>query len=179
MNSRPWENKSDSDDLFRALAYAEMVLNASSFEDVKATYVWNTHGPWSGPEENLPYNILDLDNNLEPRGDIIKIINENLFGYFVEVPRVSGFVRTYACVDDLNNNLNVFLINKNDTSETISLKTLDFEIQSNYTIKTYSGNGSDDKSPRCSEITYNEINDENLKVELGPLSFTIIQMKLK
>ncbi|MEO9572078.1 MAG: hypothetical protein ABJG40_12870, partial [Polaribacter sp.] len=71
MNSRPWKNNSDKDDIFRALAYAEMVLNASSFEDVKATYVWNTHGPWVGPETNTPYNILDLDNNREPRGDVI------------------------------------------------------------------------------------------------------------
>ncbi|GAA3638588.1 hypothetical protein GCM10022397_25130 [Flavivirga jejuensis] len=179
MNSRPWKDNSDSDDLFRALAYGEMVLNACNFEDVRATYVWNTHGPWDGPEKNASYNILDLDNNREPRGDIIKIINENLLDYFVQVPRVKGFIRTYACVDELNEHLNVFLINKNDTAETVNIETSEFKLQSNYTIKTFSGKGPEDKSPVCSEIAYNEINDEILKVELAPLSLNVIYMKLK
>jgi alpha-L-arabinofuranosidase len=179
MNSRPWKNKSDSDDLFRALAYSEMMLNASSFEDVKATYVWNTHGPWDGPEENSPYNVLDLDNNREPRGDVIKIINENILDYFVEVSRVNGFVRAYANVDKLNENLNVFLINKNDTVETVNIKTSDFKLQSNYTIKTYSGNDPEDISPVYSEMRYNEINDQIVNIELAPLSLNVVCLKLK
>ena len=179
MNSRPWKNKSDSDDLFRALAYSEMVLNATSFEDVKATYVWNTHGPWNGPEENVPYNILDLDNNREPRGDVIKIINENLLDYFVQVPRVNDFVRTYANVDELNENLNIFLINKNNTTETINFKTSAFELLPNYTIKTFSGKDPEDTSPVYSEIGYNEITDQILEIELAPLSLNIVSLKLK
>lgn len=178
MNSRPWKNKSDSDDLFRALAYSEMMLNATSFEDVKATYVWNTHGPWDGPEENSPYNILDLDNNREPRGDVIKIINENILDYFVEVPRVNGFVRTYANVDELNENLNVFLINKNDTTETIYIKISEFKLQPNYTIKTYSGINPEDVSPKYSEMAYDEINNQILKIELAPLSLNVVCLKL-
>jgi alpha-L-arabinofuranosidase len=179
MNSRPWKDNSDSDDLFRALVYSEMVLNATSFEDVKATYVWNTHGPWNGPEENSPYNILDLDNNREPRGDVIKIINENILDYFVEVPRVNGFVRTYANVDELNENLNVFLINKNDTTETVYIKTSEFKLQPNYTIKTYSGNDPEDISPKYSEMAYDEINDQILKVELVPLSLNVVCLNMK
>lgn len=179
MNSRPWKDKSDSDDLFRALTYGEMLLNACSFEDVKATYVWNTHGPWDGPEGNAPYNILDLDNNREPRGDVIKIINENLLDYFVQVPRVKGFIRTYASIDELNENLNIFLINKNDTAEIVNMKTSKFNLQSNYTIKTFSGNDPEDKSPVYSEVKYNKIDDKILKVELAPVSFNVISVKLK
>jgi len=75
MNSRPWSDKSDNDDLFRALCYGEMVLNSICFEDVKATYVWNTHGPWGGENENAPYNILDLDNKREPRGKCVSPVS--------------------------------------------------------------------------------------------------------
>ncbi|SDR65387.1 Alpha-L-arabinofuranosidase [Polaribacter sp. KT25b] len=179
MNSRPWKDKSDSDDIFRGLAYGEMLLNACSFEDVKATYVWNTHGPWEGPEKNAPYNILDLDNNREPRGDVIKIINENLLDYFVKVPRVNGFIRVYASIDESNENLNIFLINKNDTSEVVNLETSKFNLQSNYTIKSFSGNHPEDKSPVYSEVAYNDLNDAILKVELAPVSFNVISVKLK
>ncbi|WP_299668360.1 hypothetical protein [uncultured Polaribacter sp.] len=179
MNSRPWKDNLDSDDIFRALAYAEMALNASSFEDVTATYVWNTHGPWSGPDENSPYNILDLENNREPRGDVIKMINDNLFGYFVEMPRVNGFVRTYACVDDINENLNVFLINKNDNIETVNITTSAFDLQPNYTIKSFSGKSPEDRFPLYSEKNENQINNQILNIELAPLSFNIISLKLK
>jgi alpha-L-arabinofuranosidase len=179
MNSRPWKNKSDSDDLFRALAYSEMMLNASSFEDVKATYVWNSHSPWVGPEKNSPYNVLDLDNNREPRGDVIKIINENTLDYFVEVPRVNGFVRTYANVDKLNEKLNVFLINKNNTTETVNIKTSAFKLQPNYTIKTYSGKDPLDTSPVYSEKVSYDISNQILKLELAPLSLNVVCLKLK
>jgi alpha-L-arabinofuranosidase len=179
MNSRPWKDNSDGDDVYRALAYAEMVLNASSFKNVKATYVWNTHGPWAGPEENVPYNILDLDNNREPRGDVIKIINENLFDYFVQTSRVNGFVRTYASIDELNENLNIFLINKNNTAETVNIKTSEFTLQPNYIIKTFSGKKPEDISPVYSEMTYNEINNQVLNIELAPLSLNIVHLKLK
>lgn len=179
MNSRPWKDNSDSDDLFRAIAYSEMVLNATSFEDVKATYVWNTHGPWNGPEENSSYNILDLDNNREPRGDVIKIINENLFDYFVQIPRVTGFVRTYATIDELNENLSVFLINKNNITETVNIKTLDYTLQSSYTIKTFSGKDPEDTSPVYSEKVNDDIQNQILTIELAPLSLNVVCVKLK
>jgi alpha-L-arabinofuranosidase len=177
MGSRPWKDNSDSDDLFRALAYGEMVLNACSFEDVKATYVWNTHGPWGGPEENAPYNILDLDNNREPRGDIIKIINDNLLDYYLEAPRVSGFVRTYTTVDEQNENLTILLINKNDKQESLNIKISDFSLPTSFTINTYSGNGPMDKSPVFSDAKHIEVNGEIIKAELPPVSFNVISIQ--
>ena len=177
MNSRPWSDKSDNDDLFRALAYAEMMLNASSFKNVKATYAWNTHGPWGGENENATYNILDLDNNREPRGDIIKIINENLLDYFVSVPRVNGYIRTYASVDEANKNLTVFLINKNDQPEKVNIDLSGFKDVTDYFIQTYSGNGPYDKSPTLSEINQIEMKNKKLSTELSPVSLTIIHLK--
>ena len=179
MNSRPWIDNSDNDDLFRALAYGEMVLNACGFEDVKATYVWNTHGPWGGENENAPYNILDLDNSREPRGDIIKLINENLLNYFVKVPRVNGFIRAYASVDELNENLAIILINKNDEPEMVNINTLGFSLPSAFLIKSYSGSGPYDESPELKESTINGSNNEILNIELSPVSFNVIYIKRK
>lgn len=176
MNSYPWKDNSDNDDLFRALCYGEMVLNACSFEDVKATYVWNTHSPWGGENENAPYNILDLDNNREPRGDITKLINENLLDYFVDVSRVNGFIRAYASVDESNKNLTIILINKNDKPETANIKTLGFILPNTFLIKSYSGNGPYDESPQIKETTITESNVEFLNTELPPVSFNIISI---
>ncbi len=179
MNSRPWSDKSDNDDLFRALCYGEMVLNACSFEDVKATYVWNTHGPWGGENENVPYNILDLDNNREPRGDIIKLINENLLDYFVEVPRVKGFLRSYATIDEANKNLCVFLINKNDKPERVQLTIQGAGINTSSTIETYSGKDPYNESPALSEATQVEMNNGIVQAELPSVSINIITLNLK
>ncbi|WP_200464304.1 hypothetical protein [uncultured Carboxylicivirga sp.] len=179
MNSRPWSDKSDNDDLFRALAYGEMLLNATTFEDVKATYVWNTHGPWGGENENTPYNVLDLDNNREPRGDIIKLINENLLEHFVEVPRVKGYLRAYASVDESNENLRLILMNKNDEEETVNISTRFADLPSNYTMISYTGNGPLDEAPVLSDATNIDITDGVMNVELAPVSFNVITLKLK
>jgi len=179
MNSRPWSDKSDNDDLFRALCYGEMILNAISFEDVKATYVWNTHGPWGGENENAPYNILDLNNNREPRGDIIKLINKNLLDYFVEVPRVKGYIRIYASVDEHNENLVLVLMNKNDKAETININTGTSDLPSNYSIQSYSGSGPHDESPTLTELTTIEIEHGVMYIELSPVSLNVISLKLK
>ncbi len=179
MNSRPWSDKSDNDDLFRALAYAEMVLNACTFRNVKATYVWNTHGPWGGENENAPYNILDMDNNPEPRGEIIKLINENLLDHFVEVPRIKEFVRCYATVDEANENLSLILINKNDKSETVNITTEISRLPSNYTVQTYTGSGPGDEAPTLGELNTKTIEQAIMNVELSPVSLNVIAIKLK
>lgn len=179
MNSRPWSDKSDNDDLFRALAYGEMVLNAYSFEDVKATYVWNTHGPWGGENENAPYNILDLENNREPRGDIIKLINENLLDYFVEVSRVNGYIRAYASIDETDKNLAIILINKNDKPEMVNINTLGYNLPSAFLMKSYSGSRPYDESPETKEVTLTGSNNEILNAELPPVYFNVILLKLR
>ena len=179
MNSRPWKDNSDNDDLFRALAYGEMVLNACSFENVTATYVWNTHGPWGGENDNAPYNVLDLDNNREPRGDIIKIINENLLDYFVDVKRINGFVRTYASISEDNKTTKIFFINKNTDMEKIDMDIFGFEPESEYTMQEYSGNDAYDENPKLKTNQKSQINGNNISVELAPLSFSILQLNNK
>jgi alpha-L-arabinofuranosidase len=177
MNSRPWKDNSDNDDIFRALAYGEMVLNACGFENVTATYVWNTHGPWGGPEENAPYNILDLDNNREPRGEITKIINENIQDYFVEVPRVSGFIRSYAMVNKTNEKLTVFLINKNDESEKVEINISGLTPDPEVEIIEYSGKHPNDENPVYSNSVKVDVHQNHLLTELKPLSFKVLKIK--
>ncbi len=176
MNSRPWSDNSDNDDLFRALAYGEMLLNACSFENVTATYAWNSHGPWSGEDYNTTYNILDLENKREPRGDIIKIINENLSGYFVEVERVNGFLRLYACTDESNENLTMFVINKNSEAENLEIEITDFDSFSSCSIQEYTGTSPYDESPKWSTQTVIETVPGDLSVELKAVSMSVIKI---
>lgn len=174
MNSRPWKDNSDNDDLFRALAYGEMVLNSCTFQNVKATYAWNTHGPWNGPEENAPYNILDLKNNREPRGDLIKLINENLLNYFVDVKRVNGYIRSYATVNETGDRLSVFLINKNDAHEKVKLTGFNFSSQ--FSLIKYTGSDPYDESPEMDYST--EVLKVDGTLELSPVSFNVLKFEL-
>lgn len=178
MNSRPWSNGSDASDLFRALAYGEMFLNAISFKNVKATYVWNTHSPWVGENVAAPYDVLDQDNNREPRGEVLKMVNDNLLDYWVSVPRINGFVRIYACTDETKKNMNVFLINKNDHPEEITIKTPGFLPGSDYQMDVFTGNDPLDVSPSFSSSKAGvSMVDQGLKVILKPLSLTIIHLR--
>lgn len=173
MNSRPWKDKSDNDDIFRALAYGEMLLNACSFEDVQATYVWNTHGPWGGLEENAPYNVLDLDNNREPRGEVMKIINENLFDYFLEVPRVNAFFRQYVTITEDNDSVKLILINKNNESVDFNIEITDSETFSVFSQIIYAGENSSDESPTYFYVEDREVEQNIASTTLKPLSINI------
>ena len=178
MNSYPWAGTNgDNDDLFRALAYGEMVLNACSYEDVKATYVWNTHGPWGGENANAAYNILDLDNKREPRGDIIKLINGSLFDNYVELNRINGYLRQYASVSDDNKKLSVILINKNDKAEKVKLNVLNLTNISGFQVQVYTGTGPYDESPMLRDVTEFTVENGNISLELAPVSFTLIKSK--
>lgn len=177
MNSRPWSNNSDGDDLFRALAYGEMMLNAISFEDVVATYVWNTHGPWDGPNENAPYNILDMDNNREPRGDVIKLLNENLLENLVDLNRVNGYLRLYASVSDEQNELVFIVINKNDQDEKVILEPLNFTTPELYELRSYFGSSPYDKSPMLSALEEHNFTNGKIDVMLPSASLSVIRVK--
>lgn len=179
MNSRPWSDKSDADDLFRALAYGEMILNAINFEDVAATYVWNTHGPWGGENENAPYNVLDLDNNREPRGDIIKLINDNLLDHMVDIRRVTGYLRLYASVSDSNNELVIIIINKNDQDQKIVLQLSDFNMPEFYEQQSYFGDSPFDDAPDLSNLKEHSILNGQIDVNLAPVSMSVIRLKSK
>ncbi|QGY44297.1 hypothetical protein GM418_11705 [Maribellus comscasis] len=179
LNSRPWKDKSDNDDIFRALAYGEMVLNACCFEDVKATYVWNTHGPWNGPDENQPYNILDMDNNREPRGDITKLINENVLDYFIDFPHKNDFIRSYATVSEDLEVLKILVINKNNKSETVDIEILGFEPDFIDSFVEYSGTNPYDESPVFSTSKDIDIEQNKVKLDLKAISFSVITLKRK
>ncbi len=178
MNSRPWSNNSDAGDLFRALAYGEMLLNAINFENVKATYVWDTHSPWVGENEVAPYDVLDQNNDRTPRGEVIKIVNDNLLDYWVSVPRINGFIRTYACIDETKKKLNIFLINKDDHPSEITIQTPGFLPGSDSLMDVFTGNDPLDISPSFSSSKSDVTRvTEGLKVKLKPLSLSVIHLR--
>ncbi len=180
INAFPWGGEfPDQNDLLRSLALGEMILNAISFKNVKATYTWNTHSPWGGHDVNAVVNVLDLDNNREPLGEIMKLINENLLDHFIQVPRITGFIRSYATVDEQNKNIRLLLINKNDQIETVNINPLLLKTPSDYTIISYTGTGPYDESPSLTEQTTVEVIGGVMNVEIPPLSFSVIKWKMR
>ncbi len=177
MNSRPWSENSDSDDLFRALAYGEMLMNAVSLDNVVATYVWNTHGPWSGPDKNVSYNVLDLDNERGPRGDVIKLINDNISENLIKMEPVQDFLRIYATINDNKDELTIFIINKNDQPNKVVLKPANFNLPTIYGVRSYYGSNPFVKIPVLSDWQQLEVGNDQLDVDLPALSMNIIKLK--
>jgi len=180
MNAFPWgDDVPDKNDLIRSLTLGEMILNAISFKNVKATYTWNTHSPWGGPDVNASFNVLDLDNNREPLGEMIKLVNDNLLDYFIDVPRLNGFIRSYATIDEQNENISMMLFNKNDKAELVNIRPLISKVPSGYSIISYTGTGPYDESPSLTEPTTVEVIGGVMNVELPPLSFNVITWKMR
>lgn len=78
------------------------------------------------------------------------IINENLLDYYLDVPRVNGFIRAYATIEVTNKDLILILINKNNETEKLDIEIPGFDVFTSYTIQDYSENDPHDESPELS-----------------------------
>ena len=186
MNSRPWNtDPADDDDFFRSLVLAEMTLNSYRNKNVVATYCWNTHSPWSGPDVDVEYDLLDVNNKRKPRGEVIKLLNDHSLDWWVGARRLVGDIRLYASVSDDNQKMSVFLINKNTESRELSVDLNDFQANGKFEVVSYvsgDANSTPDpysKSPmviEAGEDVVKAVRKDHFSAEIPPLSLTIISL---
>jgi len=163
----------------RALWWFELVMNEISFKNVTHTYFWGTHSAWTGPhrqDRNGGSLLLDLDNNRTNMGEINKIVNEHLEGQeLVEVDRVHGYIRAYACRTPLDEQVTVFLLNKNDEREDgVEVVIHDFPEIKSFKRWEFKGKSWDDYNPVYSENGSIQIRENSFTTSLEPLSVSII-----
>ncbi|RMD80531.1 MAG: hypothetical protein D6820_06560, partial [Lentisphaerae bacterium] len=110
---------------FKALWWFEVLMNELSVANVLYVYNWGTHSPWSGPadrENNDAAVLLRLDTNeRKPTAEVIRLVNTFLLKRLLKVSIMKGYVRAYATDDHLSNHLNLFLLNKNDATEEVTI----------------------------------------------------------
>ncbi|MCX6309085.1 MAG: hypothetical protein NTY32_09770, partial [Bacteroidia bacterium] len=66
-----------TNDLYKALNWFEMNMEELVLPNVKYSFFWGTHSPWSGENANtgLEYLLTNKENNTTPTGKIVELIN--------------------------------------------------------------------------------------------------------
>ena len=120
--------------------------------------------------------LLDNNNNRTQMGEVNMMVNKHLEGQeLVEVDRVNGFIRTYASRSPLNEQVTVFLLNKNDERENgVEVVINNFDEIKSYKRWEFKGKSWNDYNPVYSENGSIQFSGNSFTTSLEPLSVTVI-----
>lgn len=181
-NSIDWSNAwPHNNDLGHALVNFQMFGDQIKHDKVIGAYLWNTR--WvnnvSSPQ-NL-YDAIDANGNLNASGKSLSIWGENLLDNLVYSTN-SGYINSFASTDSSKNNLNIFLINKDYSSHSVTVNVTNFPSITDagliLTQKELTGTSVTDKFPVITSSPSNAVlSNSSINIELNPLSITVVKMK--
>ncbi|MBK0384064.1 hypothetical protein I5M32_13930 [Pedobacter sp. SD-b] len=170
----------DINNTYKALWYFNMLMNELTMPNVAYSYFWGTHSPWTGLKDNDAHDVEVLlrvdDNSRKPIGEVVKLVNENLFGNMVKTTTNANFVRSYASINDKKNNCKVFLLNKSNEPQKLILNfnQLPKNIKS-LKAKEFKGDSPESIIINTKDLKAISISGNSTEITLSPLSVTILQ----
>jgi len=170
--------ESRTNDLYKALYWFEMNMEELLLPNVKYTFFWGTHSPWSGEntDTGLEYLLTMKDNNTTPTGKIVELVNNYMPAQIVKTERVSGFLRTYAGISKDKKELAIFILNKNDKVEKFNLIISGINIKSYLSEKIiFTGSSPVDINPEVSKSKGSNVSGQQITETVAPYSLTILR----
>jgi len=180
-NSIDWSgNWPSNNDLGHALVNFQMLGDQISIEEVDDAYLWNTRWVDNTSPQHL-YDATDIDGNLNATGKALAMWGNNVLDKLVYSTN-SGYVNSFATLDDTGENLNIFLINRDYSTHSTNINVSGYSAISApdllVTQSKMTGIAVNDKFPT---ITYPSngvtINGAQISLQLDPLSIHVIQLK--
>ena len=164
---------------YKALWYFEMLMNEIALPNVAYTYFWGTHSPWgSRTDDDRDLGVLFRvdDNSRKPIAEAVKLANDHLPATLVQTDQIKGYVRTFAGKSAYGDTYKVFLINRNDEDQRVSLKLINMPERVKELNRTQLK--GDSPESRQVEVTVQDpvsISKEGTAVILPPLSITVLE----
>ena len=137
---------------------------------------WNTR--WYDEGESLS-DALDDNNHTRPTSLALTIWGNYLLDNMVSTTSKIGAIVSYASVDNASGNLNIFLINKKEASQVLSVGiSSDSTYKNSADVWQYKGNSNTDKNPTWGQIGTTSITDNTIQeLNLPGTSITVITLK--
>lgn len=165
--------------MHKALWYFDVLMNEISLPNVAYSYFWGTHSPWGGNKDHDKNDLGVLlrvdDNSRKPIAEVVKLVNEHVLDKMVQTTQFSGYIRTFASVDNNGKKCNVFLMNKNDKAQKVVLKlnALPKNIQSLNRLE-YKGESPESRTVHIVKSESVSIKENQITITLAPLSITVL-----
>lgn len=181
----PGSDWPDNNDLGHALVCfqlgADFMNNAfiyfSSFWNLRWYYGYQPTIPWQPIDKNpkTVFNAADNQGNLNPNGQSVSLLYNNIFGAMADAQSNNQLIRPYACFDKVSGNMNVFLVNKDHLSHTvkISLKNIS---KTTGQVSVFTGTSDTDTKPTLKKQNDVTLTGNTLTLTLSGVSITLIQL---
>ncbi|MEP5341617.1 MAG: T9SS type A sorting domain-containing protein [Algibacter sp.] len=171
---------SNINDLYKGLAWFDMLFTQQENENVVYQYMWNTHSPWQG-EFGLggPPNGLtnDMSNNITATGWPIKILNTTSEErIMIPDSKVHGNTYSYGSYSPNTGNMTLYLMNKSLESEDMTVNIGAFDLNSNYKRYVFSGDSPYDTNPTFSESGTITITENGFTTNLPAHSLVVVKL---
>jgi len=179
-NSIDWTNGwSNDNNLGHALCNFQMLADAIIQPKVFTTCLWNTRWVDNNTQPQSVFDAFDASGNLNATGKVLSVLGNNLFKTIVEAIPSSSSIKAYATYDKSKNYLNVFLLNKNDTEQEVTLDITDFLLEFEFQIWNFKGISLTDKNPTWAKSGAVTSGLSGMSVVIPKNSVTMVQIKSK
>ena len=163
-----------SANLGHALVLADIIGSHLMLDYVENILVWNTRWVLNNKKPIYEFwDSLDENNDLLPAGVVISMWGQNLLDEMLPIEAPKGF-SVYLCATSNREHINLFLINKTEKLQNISINMSgDGEKYNIQSAKIFTGNDSNDTSPHCTDMILADYVPGNTVV-VPAVSFSVI-----
>ena len=164
-----------------AVVLFDMMASYLRRNEVDAILIWNTR--WtSGTKESLAksggkynfWDILDVNNQLLPPGQVIELLNKNLLDGMVRVDAPAD-LPTFVMTANDGKRVNVFVVNKGYQERDLQVLINGFDGRS-VKRQHFQGNGPLDNWARLSQAEDLIVSDGTIRTMLPPVSITLLSI---
>jgi alpha-L-arabinofuranosidase len=165
-NAIDWSGQwPDNNDLGHALASFEIFGDQVKHPRVEQAHFWNTRWVNNTTQYNDIYDAIDKNGNLNANGLSLSIWGNYLLKEMVSVNNSSP-LRNFAVYDKATNKLNVFILNKETSSQSVNLQLDNYISSSKVKITEFRGTGPSDVKPVL-------VFKDSLSLYSNSMSFTV------
>lgn len=181
-NSIDWNNAwSNNNDLGHAIVNFQMFGDQIKIPKVAGAYLWNSRWIDNATKPQQLYDAIDVNGNLNATGKALSIWGNNILNNLISSSN-SGYINSFASTDSSNNNLNIFLINKDLTTHTVSVNITGYPAITkpglSVSLTKLTGTSATDKFPAISYPTGTaSVLGSVITIQLDPLSVNVIKLK--
>lgn len=176
-----WVDDKDINDLYKGLAWFDMLLTQQEYENVEYQFMWNSHSPWAGENGTAgPPNALTNtdENRITATGLAVKVFNTTAEEkIMIADDKVHGDTYSYGTYTPSSGNMTVYLMNKSSSSVPMTFKVWNYGISSDYERWVFSGTDPYDESPTFTELGKIEFKDFGFETILEPHALVVIKLK--
>lgn len=177
LNSMDWAGTwPDANDVGHALVTFEMIGEHLKNPKVAGALLWNTRWVNNTTSPNHIYDAISASGTLNANGRVLSIWGRELLNKMVSATATTA-VRAFASYNLMNNDLNVYLINKQTTSQQVNLALSNYVANASADRWVYKGTGPSDVNPIWTQDTDVTAGGNQLALSLPGASITLLRFR--